>query len=75
MKPKEYFKQVSGLIETGFSISEALDELAIDGRKFYSAITSDQKIELNQLRASNKEYVETDTKDLHEFFTTDEYAY
>lgn len=80
MKPKDYFTQVSKLIESGFTISQALDQLDIDSRKFYGSITKEQRLELNQLRTSNSRYVHrgyvtVDTKDLHEFFTTDEYAY
>lgn len=80
MKSKKYFKEVCILVEEGFTISQALDELEIDSTTFYKSITKEQKLMLGQLRTANKIYGlngngNPDTMVLHEFFTTNEYAY
>ena len=78
MKQKEnYFKDVCVLVESGLTISDALDELGIDSNHFYDTISKRQKLELNQLKAANKagRIEGVDIKELHEFFTTQEYAY
>lgn len=79
MKNNDHFAEVCNLVESGFTISEALDELGVHGSVFYKAIDKDQKLTLNQLRTANKMYGTEnhnhyETKDLHEFFTND-YAY
>lgn len=80
MKPENYFKEVCKLIERGFTISEACDELGIYSTNFYDTITKHQKLELAQLRTLNKLYgargnaANFNAKELHEFFTTNEYA-
>lgn len=81
MKPENYFKEVSKLVQEGFTISEACDELGIYSSNFYESITKHQKLELNQLRTANKIYGvrgnigSFDAKELHEFFTTQDYAW
>lgn len=78
MKPEDYFSKVCKLIESGFTISEALDELKLDSRKFYDNINKKQRIILKQLTTANSgktiHHGYADLKDIHEFFTTD-YAY
>lgn len=82
MKHKNYFKEACYLLEEGFTISQVLDELEIDSKVFYKMITKEQKLTLDQLRTANKLYGSRasdkggeDTRELHEFFTTNEYAY
>lgn len=80
MSKKDFFPQVSRLIESGFTICQALDQLEIDSRKFYKSITKEQRLELEHMRASNRGmihrgYMTVETKDLHEFFTNEDYAF
>lgn len=82
MDSKNYFKEVSDLIESGYTVGEALDELEIDSRKFYKTITKEQRIILSQIRTVNSIYgtpdesiSRKDTKDLHDFFTSHEYSF
>lgn len=80
MKPRDYFQEVSKLIELGFTISQALAQLDIDSRKFYNTITNEQRLELHQLKTSHtgmdpgRHISDKNFKDLHEFFTLQEYA-
>lgn len=78
MKPKNYFQEVCELLESGFTICQAIDQLEIDSRSFYKSITKEQRLHLAQLKAANTGIVhrgyenrDDDTKDLHEFFTTE----
>lgn len=78
MKPKEnYFKNVCALVESGLTISDSLDELGIDSNHFYDTISKRQKLELNQLKAANKagRMEGVDIKELHEYFTSEQYVY
>lgn len=81
MKTKSNFEEVCGLLESGFTICEAIDELSLDSRKFYKGLSKEQRLILTQLRTAHKMFGsqqsdanKNDTKDLHEFFTTD-FAY
>lgn len=81
MKAANYFMEVCCLIEEGFTISQALDELEIDSATFYKMITKDQRLTLDQLRTANKLYGSRgndkggeDVKELHEYFTSNDYA-
>lgn len=81
MKSNNYFEEVCGLLEAGFTICESIDQLGIDSRKFYKGLSKNQRLTMTQLRTAHKMFGsqqsdanKNDTKDLHEFFTTD-FAY
>lgn len=75
MKPKNYFVEVCELLESGFTVCEAIADLDLNSRNFYNSLTKEQRLHLVRLKAANtgvsthKGYEET--KDLHEFFTTE----
>lgn len=75
MKPNNYFEEVCGLVESGFTICEAIDELNLDSKKFYKGLSKEERLMLKNLRATNAFYGEgngnLEIKDLHEFFTTE----
>lgn len=78
MKAKNYFQEVCELLESGFTICEAIDQLEIDSRGFYKSISKEQRLHLVKLKAANTVIVHSGyenkddyNKDLHEFFTTE----
>ena len=75
MKPRNYFEEVCGLLESGFTVCEAIDELGLDSKKFYAGLIQEQRLMLKKLRATNSFYGEgngnVEIKELQEFFTTE----
>lgn len=64
------------MAENGWSISDALDELGIYGPGFYADLTRKQKAALEQLKEEKRNTKKSRNPfgELHEFFTTNEYA-
>lgn len=78
MKTENHFKEICKLVGEGFTVLEACDELGLYHNNFCESLNRNQKLELNQLKAANKRSNangENSMSDLHEFFTSNDYAY